>query len=224
MKRLILLVGFLFVISILPLLAEQSDISEPNYPAIEIRLLALEERLDAIEQRINQLEKPPRQRPISTLPTDPNKDALRIERLNKLIQEARDAIELIKTQIENLPFENENLPFENLTGEYRLRAIEREWRSISDQELKDRLEATQNKFRLLADEELKYLKIVQWAERNPDLGVDVMDVKKDLIECQGDKKKTNLEIWYLQRIIEDRKKKTEPEKKHKHEDVVPKSY
>jgi hypothetical protein len=222
MKRLILLVGFLFVISILPLLAEQSNISEPNYPAIEIRLLALEERLDALEQRVTQLEKP--QPPIPTSSTDPDKNTLRIDRCTKIIQEARDAIELIKTQIENLPFENENLPFENLTGEHRLRAIEKEWRSISDQELQDRLKAAQRKFRLLADEELSHLKIVQLAEKYPDLGVDVMEAKKDLIECQGDKKKTDLEMWYLRRIIENRKKKTDSGDDYHHENVVPKGY
>jgi hypothetical protein len=221
MKRLILLVGFLFVISILPLLAEQSNISEPNYPAIEIRLLALEERLDTLEQRINQLEKP--QPPIPTSSTDPDKNEISKMRCNKIIQDTNNAIELIKTQIENLPFENETSPWYDESGN-ELRALERRWRSLSDMELKDRLEAIEKKWRLLADEESNYLKIIHLAEKYPYLEVNVIAVKKDLIKCQGDKKNADLIRWRLRKIIEDRKKKPEPKGTHHREDVLPKGY
>jgi hypothetical protein len=183
MKRLILLFGFLFAISILPLLAKQSNISEPNYPAIETRLLAMEKRLDALEQRVNQLEKP--QRPFPKLLTDPNKDALRTERFNKQIQEARNTIESVKKQIKALPWPDKP---------------------------EDRLEVTNKKWDLFSNQEMNYLKIIRLAERNPDLGVGIKNEKKELIECQDSKKKTELEKQRLQKMIEDSKKEAVPEK------------
>lgn len=184
MKRLILLFGFLFVIAILPLLAKQSNISEPNYPGIETRLLAMENRLDALEQRVNQLEKSP-QRPIPKMLTDPNKDAMRTEILNKQIQEARNTIESVKKEIKAIP-----------------------WPSKSE----DRLDATNKKLKLFSDQEMNYLKIIRLAERNPDIKVDVTKEKKELIECQASKKKTESEKERLEKMIEDSKKETVPEK------------
>jgi hypothetical protein len=172
MKRFILLLGFLFVISILPLLAKESNISEPKYQAIENRLLAIEKRLDVLEQRVDLLEK--FQRPIPKFLKDPDK-------LNKQIQEARNAIELAKKQIEALPWPDKP---------------------------EDKLEALNERWKLLSSQEINYLKIIRIAERNPDLGVDVTNEKKGLIECQGNKERIELEKQHLQETIEDSKEES----------------
>lgn len=191
MKRLVLLFGFLFVISILPLLAKESNISEPNYQAIENRLLAIEKRLDVLEQRVNQLEN--RRRPIPNLSTDTNKDAFRTERLNKQIQEARNTVETARKQIEALPWPDKP---------------------------EDQLEAINKRWKLLSNQEIGYLKIIRLAERNPDLGVDVTNEKKELIECQGIKKRIELEKQRLQEMIEGSKKESSTEKDSPQEEIV----
>lgn len=179
MKRLILLLVFLFVISILPLLAKESNISELNYQALETRLLAIEARLDVLEQRVSQLENP--RRPIFKPSMDPNKGTLLTERLNKQIQEARNTIELAKKQIEALPRPDKP---------------------------EDQLEIINKKWKLLSSQEIGYLKIIRLAERNPDLGVNVTNEKKELTKCQDIKREIELEKQRLQEIIEDSKEKT----------------
>jgi hypothetical protein len=229
-RRPILFVGILFAIFlILLLMAKQSNISKLSYPTIRARLLALGERLTSPKQQTSQLEKPQQSASESPVESDkdtspiekpnkqiqkardaieiiektlrstseslaePDKNALRIKRVNKLIQEARDAIELIKTRIENLPWPAEP---------------------------KDKLKVINEKRRLLFDQERNYLKIIQLAERNPDLGIDVLAVKKELIKCQGDQKKAELEKQHLRKIIQGHKQETGLEEKH-HQIIIP---
>ena len=226
MRRPILFVGVLFVISlILLLMAKQSNISKLNYPTIRARLLALVERLTSSKQQTSQLEKPQQSTSESPVESDkdtppiekpnkqiqkakdvvgiiektlrstseslaePDKNALRIKRVNELIQEARDAIELSKARIANLTWPSEP---------------------------KDKLKVIDEKRRLLFDQERNYLKIIQLAERNPDLGIDVLAVKKELIKCQGDQKKAELEKRRLREIIRGSKQGTELEEKYHH--------
>ena len=103
---------------------------------------------------------------------DENKDELRVERLSKKNQEMNDVIELDKKRIKNLPSIccSENCPPH---GPHR------------SQELTENLDTATKKWTLLAEQERNYKQIVHLAEKNHDLGIDVMDMKKKLIECQG---------------------------------------
>jgi DNA repair exonuclease SbcCD ATPase subunit len=200
MKRITILTGILVILGVffIPFLpAEQKDpnIAGPVFSAIELRISIIEERLDAFEQRLDQLENP-RRRSVSNIPAESDKDALRIERLNKQIQEARDAIELIEKQIEALP-------------------------SPIKLELEDNLKIATEKWQLLAEQELNFLKIIRLAEKCPALGIDVITAKKDLIECQGLKRETGLKRDQLWEQIQNKKIiNTVPEKKP-YRNIVP---
>ncbi|MCJ7778699.1 MAG: hypothetical protein MUP16_10335 [Sedimentisphaerales bacterium] len=195
--------------------------TEPNntFNTVEARTLALEKRLDALEQRVNRLELrrtaptlPAEETPKvegeqkknrqtdPTSPADETKDALRVQRLSKQIQGAKDAIEIADKHIENLPpipilFRIDCDP-RKTWGEmhYRLRQDE-----VS--EIVKALETAKEKSKLLGEEENNYKKIVQLGEKYSDLGIDVMEAKKDLIECQGKKEQAEQDKECLRAVI-----------------------
>jgi len=148
-------------------------------------------RGDTLEQRIRRLES---QRIEPNLPEDENKDALRVERMSKKIQEMEDAIELDETHINVLPSIccplTKNCPPPGLRR---------------DEELQKALEIATKKWQFLADQERNYMKMIQYAEKYTDLGIDVMDMKKNLIECQGRKKIVELVKECLREKIEQSK-------------------
>ncbi len=108
------------------------------------------------------------------LPADENKNALRVERLSKKIQEMNDTIELDNKRIKTLPLIC--CPFTKYCPPPGLRR---------DEELDKALQTATKKWTLLAEQERNYKNIINLAEKNHDLGVNVMDMKKKLIECQG---------------------------------------
>jgi chromosome segregation ATPase len=176
MKRLIPLVIVLLVIFLIQLLAD----SEPNYPAIEVRMLALEEKVAALEQRINQLENSgysPLESPTDSNDADSNDAKLDCVRASKQIQDARDSIELIKQQIQSLD------GIDTKTAE-------------NDREVDSKL------YKLTVDLERNYSKIIHLAEKCPDLGIDIMKAKKVLIECQARKREMEMKRKYLQDKIQ----------------------
>jgi hypothetical protein len=235
MKRLILFTAFLLAIFFfLPLVAEQmesndletnvaeSDIAETNSTTTEMRLLALEERVDALEQRVNQLEGPRARRPAPELPADPDKDGLRKDRLNKQIQEARDAIEIAEAEIDSLPGVPSlvDVPIRYwlnwLDDPYNRRRIRKMIEDRDCKDFEDMLEIVKRKRKLLTIEEENYLKIARYAEKNPDLGIDVVNAKKDVARCQNSKKETDLLMERVQQLVWDcyRKGGTEKYKGH----------
>jgi chromosome segregation ATPase len=144
---------------------------EPNTPVnadfrqFEARLKALEEKIVDLENRIAELEtrrppSPPRNlNPSPSTKDDPNKDALRIERSKKAIKEANDLITLNETRLNNLP------------------------RHLSS--LEDHLNLVMDELELLGEIDKSYKTIMQYAEKNPELGIDRMKITKKLIELKG---------------------------------------
>lgn len=177
MKRLIPLVIVLLAIFLIPLLAD----SEPNYHAIEVRMLALEEKVAALEQRINQLENsgysplesPTDSNDADSDDADSNDAELDCVRASKKIQDARDSIELIQKQIASLD---------------RIATPTAE----NDREVDSKI------YKLIVDLERNYSKILHLAEKCPALGIDIMEVKKVLIECRAKKREAEMKRKYLQ--------------------------
>ena len=70
-------------------------------------------------------------------------------------------------------------------------------------EIIEALKTAKEAYQLLSEEEANYKKILQLGEKYSDLGVNVMDAKKDLIECQGRKRIADLIKTCLRSIIQD---------------------
>ena len=165
MKPLLICMGLLFVFFLAPVLAG----SEPNLPEMdtESRLTSLENRIEQLEARVEMLES--RQQEEETSEgfegdeSNPDRDKLRIERVNRQIETSLDKIELIRAEIESLP-----LDYSSTENE---------------------LTVVKKKARLFADMERSLLRIINLAERNPDIEIDIMAFKKELINCQAEKKK-----------------------------------
>jgi hypothetical protein len=68
-------------------------------------------------------------------------------------------------------------------------------------DIQEALKTSKKAWQLLADQEDNYRKIIRFAERNSDLGINVMDMKKELIECQGRKKIAELVKECLRAVI-----------------------
>lgn len=139
--------------------------------SIDARLISLESRISELEDRIAQLESR-RPRPALQDPNaaaDPVRDALRIERAKKQIQDANNAISLTERQLKSIPHHQ-------------------------NPDLQDRINLLLDKVDLLKDIEANYQKIIRCIEKNPDLGIDITAMKNKLIECQGAKKTNELQI------------------------------
>jgi cell division septum initiation protein DivIVA len=219
MKNKIFLVVILLAAGFLCFGTEPNN--EPNsiFNPVEAQMLALEKRLDALEQRVNRLElrrTPPtlpanetpkvegeQKRSRQTDPTSPadvNRDALRVERLRKQIQDATNAIELADTRIENLP----PIPILfRIDCDPRMGWGKIHYRLHPDEvsEITKALEIAKEKYQLLSDQESNLKKILQLGEKYSDLGVDIMDTKKTLIECQGRKEKAEQDKECLRAVI-----------------------
>ena len=123
------------------------------------------------------------------LPADENKDTLRVERLSKKIQEMNDTIELTGQRINALPA----ITYFKLP--HRLRRSE-----VS--EIINSLEVTNKKKQLLLEQRINYNKILSLVEKYSDLGFSVMDVKKKIIECQGQIDRTDLVLDDLRAVAQ----------------------
>jgi len=192
----------LIIISLLAVTPSFAE--EPNAPTntaysqFETRLKSLEERIIALEEKIQQLESrrpvpiPPRTpNPISDSQNDPNRDALRIERSTKKIKEARDAIDLDESRIQSLPEKIMlHKPFP-----YRLRPAD-------VPEILRTLDTAKDNARLLNQQENNYKKILQIVEKNPDLKIDPIEAKRELIVCQGNGKKADQDLNRIQELIQ----------------------
>jgi hypothetical protein len=174
---------------------EPNDSPDINCISLMERIAALEQRLSALEDRISQIEtrrptpvpKNPNIAPGS--PVDPNKDALRIERLNKQIQDAKNAIELDEGRIQSLP------PQYFSGGLYKLRQKD-------VPELMRSLDTAKENCKLLSNQERNYNKILQLVKKNPDLGLDAIEAEQKLIECQGRNKKADQNLERIRALIE----------------------
>jgi hypothetical protein len=130
-------------------------------------------RGDIFERRKNRLKS---QR------TEPNSPEY-VEKVSKKIQELIDAIELDEIRIKSLP----QIP---LTG-------------MRDYEFRSKiLENATKEERLLSEEVNNYKQIIQLAEKYPDLGVNVMYMKKKLIKCQGRREEVELQKKSLQEFYQ----------------------
>jgi len=176
MKNKVFFVAILLTAGFLCFGIEPNDKTNNPLGEDEERIQTLEKRLDALEWRLNRLESPPSTEP--AVSTDKTKDELRTGKLRKKIDEIEDAIELAKKRIESLPFYccPSHCPPRYLCGGVR-----------------QDLETAKKEWQLLSDQEKNYKLLLQLAEKYSDLGIDVMDVKKKLIECQGRMKEVDLE-------------------------------
>jgi hypothetical protein len=239
MKRLILFTALLLAIFfLLPLVAEQmesndleTNVAEPNIigtgkPTAEMRLLALEKRVDVLEQRVNQLERPRAKQSAVELPADPDKDKLRKDRLNKQIQEARDAIEIAEAEIDSLPGVPSlvDVPIRYwlswLDDPHNRRRVQKMLEDRDCDDFEDMLEIVKRKRKLLSGEEDNYLRIARYAEKNPDLGIDVVNAKRDVARCQNSKKETDLLMERVQQLVWDCNRKGGTEKYKGHSEKV----
>jgi len=138
--------------------------------SIEARLVILESRISELESRIAQLESR-RPGPVPQGPNavaDPARDALRIERAKKQIQDADNAISLTERQLQNIPHHQ-------------------------NPDLQDRINYLLDKIDLLKDIETNYQKKIRCIEKTPELGLDIAAVKNKLLDCQGTKKNAEIQ-------------------------------
>ncbi|MDD5327428.1 MAG: hypothetical protein PHY02_06390 [Phycisphaerae bacterium] len=200
MKRSLLCAGVLVVMLTAVSFA---DVNEPNTPEeLEDRVAELEGRVEELEQledqveelkqRIDQLEddgsedtsdnNSTGERSARRAQPDADREALRIERANKKLDAARDAVKLARNKISSLP-------------------------STYGKSLEDKLEIVKDKWQLFANLERNLSSIVYIAKRNSDLGIDVIAAKRELDECRGDKKNAEMEKQDLRKRISDSKRK-----------------
>jgi len=188
MKNKAPLIVALFAVGFLCFGTEPNDVSSSGHRSIEARLLVLEQRVDTLEQQVGRLQAR-RPGPSLSAPSDPNKDDLRIERLSKQIQESKENIVLTEKKIVELPPKwISQVPFK--------------FSKESIPEVIRILEVAKENRNLLNDQVRSYNKIVQLAERNPDLGVDVMEMKKNLIRCQGRQRSADDNLDRVRELIQ----------------------
>jgi chromosome segregation ATPase len=137
----------------------------------------------------------------TNLSADDHRDSLRVERLQKKIKEMNQAIELDEKRIEHLPpIPRRFLELRHSEGRrtyygyYRLRQGEFD-------EIRKALDTVNEHLKLLADEENNYNQILHYAVRNANLGIDDMEIRKKLIECQGRKEEAGSVRERLQDVI-----------------------
>jgi hypothetical protein len=211
-------------------LEKRLDALEQRVNRLELRRTAPTLPADEIPKAEGEQKKNRQTDPTS--PTDETKDALRVQRLSKQIQEMKDDIELADKRIEVLPpiplrylgahiagttttttqtrtNENTSGTSETITRIYELHIYVPEkhcdYRLHQDEvpEIVEVLKTAKEAYRLLSEEEANYRRILQLGEKNADLGIDVMEAKKDLIECQGRKKVADLIKACIRSIIQD---------------------
>lgn len=126
--------------------------------------------------------------------TDETKDAVRVERLTKKINDANDAIELDEYRIKNLPpiwlpDRRSNIDFYSQIMEIlHLKPMRLSHRDPDYAlRMKESLDTVLEYNKLLSDQISNYKEILQYGEKYQDLGVDIKDIKKKLIECDGKK-------------------------------------
>jgi hypothetical protein len=170
---------------------EPNDSLNSDYSPIEARIMALEDHLVALEDRIVSLEL---YRFVSSLddsndtplsPADPNKNALRIKRMLKQIQEIKAEIVLNEGRIIVFPPQYVMEGFRRCTADELNRILKA---------------AKENRDSLLANE-ARYKKILQIVERNPDLGLNVTDARRQLIDCQDRKKQADDNLDRVRELI-----------------------
>jgi hypothetical protein len=166
---------------------EPNDQSNDYYDPVEVRLILIEERIEQLEWRIVQLEASSEDSEANDMsmtrndPLDPNKNALRLERAQKKIQEAKNAIILAETKIKSLPRP-----------------------PSGDRFLEEKLNILNEKWKILTQIEANYKIIIRFAKKNPELSIDILSIQKSNIECQNRKKQVEID---KQRIIDILQKK-----------------
>lgn len=171
MKRL-----FFAVVILLVVFFVFSSGSEPDNPSLESRLLALEEKVASIEQRLSLLEST--ELSDSDLvdeadDIDPNDNETDCSKVERWVKDAQDSIELANKEILSL-------------------------RGIDAKTSENKKEINSKVYKLIIDLERNYSKIIHSAERCPSLGINVMAVKKELIDCQAQKRELEMKRKYLQ--------------------------
>jgi len=114
--------------------------------------------------------------------TPESKDELRRTRAKAKLAELQKQIELAEAKVEQV---------------YHGSSVE------------DELEDAKEKWELYAEQARCYKKLISLAERNPDLGLDVLRLKKKLIECEGKMKVQAERKETLRERIERRRKRSE---------------
>ena len=135
----------------------------------EQRIVELEEKIKLLETRIEKLESRLEQLEANEQPPaeDPNETEFDCEKAGKRVQEAKESVELARAEIASLV-------------------------SITTQSAENEREIDSKKHKLLAGIERNLTKIIHFAEKCPDIGVDVVQTKKELIKCQADKREMEM--------------------------------
>jgi cell division protein FtsB len=196
MKKLILCITF-SLMSINTCIAD--DPNNPltvDYNSCEAQIKKLKDRIIELENRIAELESQRPALPTRSLDTtsstrnDPDKDSLRIERCTKAVKMSQSLIALYEVQLKNLPTcyhlpipdvnESKNLPHYYYYYYYYGR-IHYHFMSLDDE-----LNWALDNIELLDDIEKEYKVIKNYAQRNPELNIDRIDISKKLIVLRSE--------------------------------------
>lgn len=128
---------------------------------------------------------------------DEAKDALRAERLRNKIQKMQDAIELAETRIDNLPPITYAYVPPVPSESYRGHRLHRDEVPIVQKDIN----TARTKYKLLSEQELNYENMLHLAEKNSDLGIDVMDLKEKITKWQRRMEEVQRTIDYLKALI-----------------------
>lgn len=174
-----LLIVILLIVGFPCLGDEPNNAINVDNNSIEARLTAIEKRLDAIEKRLNRIE-------FQRIPAqaEPNKDPLRIERAEKQLSELKKAIEINKVSIPRYPY----LPRERF-----------------GYNLEDELKVAIKEWDAVAKQEDNYEKVLRLDEKNPELDIDVVAIKKSLTECREIKQHVESEKKRIRELIQEKR-------------------
>ena len=67
--------------------------------------------------------------------------------------------------------------------------------------LKEQLEIVKERWRLLAEQKRNYNEILYYAEKHPDLGLNVHGLKVQIIECEGKMRRAEMDKERLRNMI-----------------------
>lgn len=124
--------------------------------------------------------------------TDDSKDTLRVKRAIKKIDDMNDAIELVEHRINNLPpiwLPDRHSDYDFAFWITNILKLKLMHLSHADQDyprrMKETLDTVHELIKLLYEVENNYRYILQYGQKQSDLGVDVKNAKKKLIEYEG---------------------------------------
>jgi hypothetical protein len=142
--------------------------------------------------------------------TNETKDAARVERLSKKINDSNEAIELCEHRIKNLPpiwlpDRRSDYNFAYWITEILHLKLVHLSHSAPDYaiRMKETLDTVHELTKLLYSVDKNYNEILRYGEKYSDLGIDVIDIKKNLIDNQGKIDMANALLDFLRQDVKE---------------------